>query len=290
MRDRTTQRVNQLGGPLEPLQIQIRSLHGCPIRKRRLWWEFELTRTGSSNVFDGQSLRQWSGDKKYWSVKDGALTGVTDGSLKMNHFMTWKPSTIRNFDLRVKVKISGGGNSGIQYRGTSRPDLGLDVVTGYQCDVVAKKPELQRDVVRRERSSDSCPTPAKKSLSPRMDNLGSSASMPVKEFPADQWHDYRVLVRGNHHQHWIDDHMTADLIDLDIRTVASLRVCWRFRFTSAPRWRFSSRTFGSSTCRMTCHWKKSKIIRFRLTQSVSARKVACPRTGNRRFTASNDRF
>lgn len=38
---------------------------------------------------------------------------------------------------------------------------------------------------------------------------------PVKEFVPDQWHDYRVLVEGNHHRHWIDGHPTADLIDLD---------------------------------------------------------------------------
>jgi hypothetical protein len=39
--------------------------------------------------------------------------------------------------------------------------------------------------------------------------------MPVKEFAADEWHEYRVLVRGNHHQHWINGHKTADLIDFD---------------------------------------------------------------------------
>ena len=39
--------------------------------------------------------------------------------------------------------------------------------------------------------------------------------MPVKEFKADQWHDFRILVEGNHHQHWIDGHKTADLIDFD---------------------------------------------------------------------------
>ena len=36
--------------------------------------------------------------------------------------------------------MTAGGNSGIQYRGLSRPDLGLDIVTGYQCDVVANNP------------------------------------------------------------------------------------------------------------------------------------------------------
>ena len=39
--------------------------------------------------------------------------------------------------------------------------------------------------------------------------------IPVREFPAGEWHDYRVLVRGNHHQHWIDEYPTADLIDFD---------------------------------------------------------------------------
>src|SRR5437763_11733541 len=40
-------------------------------------------------------------------------------------------------------------------------------------------------------------------------------AFPVKEFPAGQWHRFRVLVRGNHHQHWIDGQQTVDVIDLD---------------------------------------------------------------------------
>src|SRR5439155_16157831 len=39
--------------------------------------------------------------------------------------------------------------------------------------------------------------------------------MPLKEFKPDQWHDFRVLVQGNHHQHWIDGHQTVDVIDPD---------------------------------------------------------------------------
>ena len=95
---------------------------------------------GFVSVFDGKSLEQWSGDPKYWSVEDGALTGVTDGSLKMNQFITWKGSNICNFDLQVKVKVTAGGNSGIQYRGLARPEIGPNNVSGYQCDVVADNP------------------------------------------------------------------------------------------------------------------------------------------------------
>jgi hypothetical protein len=38
---------------------------------------------------------------------------------------------------------------------------------------------------------------------------------PLKAFPPGQWHDYRILVEGNHHRHWIDGHPTVDVIDLD---------------------------------------------------------------------------
>ena len=154
------------------------------------------------------------GDRKYWSVKDGALTGVTDGTLKMNRFITWKHSTIKNFDLRVKVKVTPGGNSGIQYRGQSRPDLGLDIVTGYQCDVVANNPNYN-GMLYEEKGRRILSHTGEKVI---VDQKGSPwvvGKMPVKEFAAGEWHDFRVLVRGNHHQHWIDGHQTADLLDLD---------------------------------------------------------------------------
>ncbi len=38
---------------------------------------------------------------------------------------------------------------------------------------------------------------------------------PLREFKPDQWHEYRVLVEGNHHRHWIDAHPAVNVIDLD---------------------------------------------------------------------------
>ena len=139
---------------------------------------------------------------------------MTDGSLKTNRFITWKDSTIRNFDLRVKVKVTAGGNSGIQYRGTSRPDLGLDIVTGYQCDVVANTPQYN-GMLYEERGRRILSHTGEKVIIDPAGQPWVVGQMPVKEFTPDEWHDFRVLVRGNHHQHWIDGHQTADLIDLD---------------------------------------------------------------------------
>ncbi|MEW4489008.1 sulfatase-like hydrolase/transferase [Thalassoglobus sp. JC818] len=212
LRAQTDEYVKAYGGELDPLKHFAPSTVPHPEASAEVG--ARIDKDGFVSVFDGKSLRGWTGDDAYWSVEDGALTGVTDGSLKMNRFITWKDSTIRNFDLRVKVKVTAGGNSGIQYRGTSRPDLGLDIVTGYQCDVVANIPEYN-GMLYEEKGRRILSHTGEKVI---IDSEGQPwviEKMPVQTFAPDEWHDYRVLVEGNHHQHWIDGVKTADLIDLD---------------------------------------------------------------------------
>ena len=213
MRERTTKRVASLGGPLEPLKGKF-TLSTPPHPVASAAVTVKPGGDGFVKLLGGRRLGQWSGDTKYWSVKDGVLTGVTDGSLKMNRFITWKGSTIRNFELRVKVKVTPGGNSGLQYRGQSRPDLGLDIVTGYQCDVVANTPKYNGMLYEEKGRRILSHTGEKVIIDPK-GQPWVIGKMAVKVFAPGEWHDYRVLVKGNHHQHWIDGHPTADLIDLD---------------------------------------------------------------------------
>ena len=213
MRERTTAVVAELGGPLDLLKGGFQpSTDAHPVASAAVGTKPD--KEGFVRVFDGKSLRGWEGDPQYWSVEDGALTGVTEGSLKMNRFITWTESTIRNFDLRVKVRVTAGGNSGIQYRGISRPDLGLDVVTGYQCDVVANTPEYN-GMLYEEKGRRILSHTGEKVIIDAEGHPWVTGRMEVKKFAPDEWHDYRVLVQGNHHQHWIDGHPTADLLDFD---------------------------------------------------------------------------
>ena len=49
-----------------------------------------------------------------------------------------------------------------------------------------------------------------------VDNTGQpwiTGNFPVKEL-SGEWHEFRILVEGNRHRHWINGHPTADLIDL----------------------------------------------------------------------------
>jgi hypothetical protein len=119
-----------------------------------------------------------------------------------------------NFDLRVRVKVTAGGNSGLQYRGSMRPEAGLDIVSGYQCDIVAANPDYN-GMLYEERGRRILSHTGERVIIAPDAQPWIIGKMEVKTFAPDEWHDYRVLVRVNHHQHWIDEHMTADLIDFD---------------------------------------------------------------------------
>lgn len=169
---------------------------------------------GFHAILNGKDLEGWEGSPEYWSVKDGCLTGVTDGTLKYNRFILWRGGTLKNFELRVQVKVTAGGNSGLNYRSQHRPDLGEWVVTGYQCDVVSNRPDYN-GMLYEERGRRILAHTGEKVI---IDGEGQPwvvDKLPVKEFPPGEWHDFRVLVQGNHHQHWIDGHSTVDVIDLD---------------------------------------------------------------------------
>ena len=213
MRALTDKKVKELGGPLSPMNGDL-SLSTVPYPESAAQVANKPSSDGFSNLIAaGNRIRNWSGDSKFWSKKDGVLIGKTDGTLKMNRFITWKAATVRNFDLRVKVRISNGGNSGIQYRGTSRADIGLDIVTGYQCDVVANQTKYN-GMLYEERGRRILSHTGEKVI---VDNTGQpwiTGNFPVKEFKSGEWHEFRILVEGNRHRHWINGHPTADLIDL----------------------------------------------------------------------------
>ena len=175
---------------------------------------------GFQAIFNGQDLSGCEGSPEYWSVKDGCLTGVTDGSLKYNRFIIWRGGagttggTVKNFELRVQVKVTPGGNSGLNYRSQHRPDLGEGVVTGYQCDVVPGRADYN-GMLYEERGRRILAHTGEKVIIDTEGQPWVVDKLPIKEFKAGEFHEYRVLVRGNHHQHWIDGHPTVDVIDLD---------------------------------------------------------------------------
>ena len=164
-------------------------------------------------IFNGKTLEGWSGNEKFWSVKDGTITGRTtaDNKTEGNTFLIWKDE-VGDFELRLKFKIIGG-NSGIQYRSS---DKGNHVVHGYQADIdsgdqyIGILYEEGRRGILAERGNkvEISETGEKKVVGKTED----SAAI-LKDIKKEDWNEYVIIAQGRHLVQKINGHTTVDVMD-----------------------------------------------------------------------------
>lgn len=86
----------------------------------------------TASFFNGKDFEGWEGlISDYWSVKEGAIVGKTNG-LKFNTFLCSKKQ-YSDFELSFKVKMIDG-NSGVQIR-SKIANPKTFAVAGPQCDM-----------------------------------------------------------------------------------------------------------------------------------------------------------
>ncbi|MEY2408657.1 MAG: hypothetical protein QOF48_1327 [Verrucomicrobiota bacterium] len=182
------------------------------------------------SLFNGNNLDGWVGRPEHWSVKDGAITGVTtkEYPAKGNNFLIAQQDgtnlIVGNFELRLSYKIVADnkknfGNSGIQYRSKEFPDY---VVRGYQADFEYGTTysgilyeEGGRGVLAERGQKVVVKTDPDKPGKPLIEVTGSLGTS--KEIQAaikkEDWNEYVVIAQGNHLQHFINGHQTVDVTD-----------------------------------------------------------------------------
>jgi hypothetical protein len=168
------------------------------------------------SLFNGKDLTGWDGDPKFWSVKDGALTGQTtpENPTKGNTFLIWKGGTLKDFELRVKFRLLGN-NSGVQYRSK---DLGNWAVSGYQGDIDAENrytgmlyEERGRGFVARVGEKVTVPPDGKPV---KTGSVGDPEAIRAA-IRKDDWNEFVITARGNHLTHAINGKLTAEAVDDD---------------------------------------------------------------------------
>ena len=170
---------------------------------------------GFVSLFDGQSLDGWEGKKEFWSVKDGAITGVTtpENPTKGNTFLIYRDGELGDFELRLKFKIDGG-NSGIQYRSKEEDDF---VVGGYQADIDPAM--VFMGILYEERGRGILAQRGEKVVRSEEKSEVVGRTEPEKEIvdsiKKDDWNDYTVIAKGNHLIQQINGHTTVDFTDND---------------------------------------------------------------------------
>ncbi|MDR3405422.1 MAG: DUF1080 domain-containing protein [Chthoniobacter sp.] len=169
-------------------------------------------------IFNGRDLENWDGDKRFWSVAEGAIRGETSlaSMPSTNTFLIWRGSVLKDFELKLKVRLRNG-NSGIQYR--SR-DLGQWSVAGYQMELdngPGKSGFLYEERGRKFLALIGEKVEIDSQQKPNV--LGRFAEkkslVASKYYKPQDWNEYRIVARGNHLQHFINGVQTVDVVDND---------------------------------------------------------------------------
>ena len=191
----------------------------------------EVLEKGFNYIFNGEDLSGWEGDFSLWSVNQGCIVGETTEKLiiKGSSFLTWKDGMVGDFELRLCFRIQGkNANSGIQYRSKRLPEFGKWKLGGYQADFDANNEytgilyEASGRGVMTKRGEKVILLPDKKAKSQKLNKDGNLPPSPDRGLiKAGQWHEYRIIAKGFHFIHMIDDQVTVDVIDKDKRNRAS---------------------------------------------------------------------
>lgn len=152
-------------------------VHFRNIKVKELEAQSEYEDLFADGTFSKWQSAQTGSVRDGWRIRDGVIkrTKLSDGQKRPGDITTLKH--YKDFDLKFDWKISEGGNSGVKYR--TRGSLGLE----YQVldDGVHKDKNLTAGIY---------------ALVPAAANKPYNA--------AKKWNSGRIIVKGNHTEHWIN--------------------------------------------------------------------------------------
>ena len=192
---------------------------------------------GFKSIFDGESLKGWSGDTKYWRVENGCIVGeiTPETLLKTNSFLTWQGGEPADFELIAECNITEKGNSGINYRSVVFPDVPY-ALKGYQADIDGANRYTGQNYEERGRTTlayrgqiteinvqsanmTSEQVRARVAKNAWTDlkvtgSLGENEALKTK-IKAEDWNEIRLVVKGNRLQHYVNGILMSDVTDND---------------------------------------------------------------------------
>jgi hypothetical protein len=190
--------------------------------------------TNFVSLFDGKTLDGWSGDEPYWSVHDGAIHGeITEATrIKANHFLIYQGEIPDDFEFVAEYHVSPRGNSGVNYRSEVVPDLDFHALRGYQCDLDGPNRYTGSNYEERKRTT--LASIGQSVVIPDIEGAGElkfvegnrwTAGKIESELPEakelapkiapNEWHEVRIVARGNVHEHYVDGQLMSKVVDED---------------------------------------------------------------------------
>ncbi|WP_159951771.1 3-keto-disaccharide hydrolase [Polaribacter septentrionalilitoris] len=190
-------------------------------------------------IFNGKNLEGWKGDSKYWSVKEGVLTGevTPETILKRNSFIIYEKEQPINFELKLEYRISTSGNSGVNYRSEKIKNKPF-ALRGYQSDIDGKKRFVGQNYEEKKRTTlayigekviieampDTIPTTNLRKNIKRncwqtrnvVASLGDKKEL-TSHIKDNDWNTMHIIVNNNRMQHFVNGVLMSDVTDLDTK-------------------------------------------------------------------------
>jgi hypothetical protein len=144
---------------------------------------------GWLSLFDGKTLNGWRKAQKdsvpdqSWTVENGELS-FDPSKGHGSDVITTKAFT--NFDFSIDFKVSEAGNSGIKYFLIPNTSLGCE----YQLIDNARHPDAKLGINSNRKTG------------ALYDLFPASENKPYR--PAGEWNTARIVVNGNHVEHWLN--------------------------------------------------------------------------------------
>lgn len=185
-------------------------------------------------LFDGQSFNGWEDPAKKnppadsWTIEDGCLKAVAKPSRRDDLLTT---ATYENFELTFDWKVAPGANSGVKYRIQDRfyiderrtgftrfEDLAIDSITKR---ATPRAEATQEYIVGFEYQviDDTGNADARRGAIRQAGALYDMIAITQpNERPAGEFNQARIVVRGNHIEHWlngrkmVEGDLTADAV------------------------------------------------------------------------------
>lgn len=181
---------------------------------------------GFEPIFDGKTLDRWDGDPKFWRVEGGALVGeITPGNeIKRNTFVIWRGGVTKDFELKLRYRITDKGNSGINYRSEEVADAKF-ALKGYQFDIdgggksnAATVRHTGNNYEERGRTFMALRGQITRAVDGGQREVigavGDYKDM-MRLIKNDDWNDVHIIARGHALVHMLNGHVMSIVIDDD---------------------------------------------------------------------------
>ena len=174
---------------------------------------------GFRPIVNEYDLTSWDGDRRYWSAKDGVITGRTTPIRPLDHhtYLIWRGAAVQDFELRLQFRIEGEGraNSGIQYRSRELKEKGKWILGGYQADFdqhgggIGNLYEIEG-----RKGLAACGQKVELTAEgPKVTGSVGDTSQILAGFDPGKWNDYTIIARGNRLIHKVNGKVTVDVRD-----------------------------------------------------------------------------